>query len=158
VTGSAEAERIADQVDCAYTDGAWVGVSIRDLFRDLSAGEAAARPVAAAHSAWEIARHLAFWHDAVRRRLEGEAVDYEQDEDWPLPGESTEANWQAALDQLDRSHQALVARIRSIEPRSLDAPVAGRPFTVSSMLRGVPQHNFYHGGQVVLLIKAVRRT
>jgi len=158
VTDPGEVERVADQVDHAYVYGAWVGVSIRDLFRNLPAGEAAAHPQAGAHSAWEIARHLAFWHEAVRRRLEGEAVDYEQDEDWPAPGELTETNWRVALDLLDRSHRELVAGIRLLDPRSLDRAVAGRPFTVSTMLRGIPQHNFYHAGQVVLLTKAIRRT
>ena len=149
-----EVERIASQVDRAYLDGAWVTVSVRDLFRSLSVSEAAARPVSGAHSAWEIALHLAFWHDAVRRRLAGEVVDYGLDEDWPAAGEPTETSWQRTLDELDRSHRELVHSVRALKPEALDKLVQGRSFTIYFMLHGVPQHDLYHGGQVMMLKKA----
>ena len=151
-----EVERIASQVDRAYRDGAWVTVSIRNLFRGLSAHQAGAHPLPSAHSAWEIALHLVFWHDAVRRRLAGEVVEYGREEDWPVSGKPTEAKWQATLDELDRSHSELVNSIRAVNPQSLDELVPGRSFTVYFMLHGVAQHDLYHGGQVMMLSKAVR--
>ena len=151
-----EVERIADQVAAGYRDGAWPSVSVRDLLRGLSPAEAAAHPVAGAHSAWEIALHLAFWHDAVRRRLGGETVDYRPEEDWPTPVEPSEADWKAALDGLDEAHRALVDAVRALSPDKLDQPVAGRSFDVHYMLHGVPQHDLYHAGQVMLLRKAIR--
>jgi hypothetical protein len=151
-----EVERIADQVAAGYHDGAWPAVSVRDLLRSLSPAEAAAHPVAGAHSAWEIGLHLAFWHDAVRRRLGGEPVDYRPEEDWPAPGEPTGPNWHAALEGLDAAHRALVDAVRALSPDGLDQLVAGKSFTVYFMLHGVPQHDLYHGGQVMLLRKAIR--
>lgn len=151
-----EVERIADQVAAGYRDGAWPSVSVRDLLRSLSPAEAAAHPVAGAHSAWEIALHLAFWHGAVRRRLGGETVDYRPEEDWPTPGEPSESSWEAALDGLDEAHRALVDAVRTLSPDQLGQPVAGRSFDVYFMLHGVPQHDLYHAGQVMLLRKAIR--
>ncbi len=151
-----EIERIADQVAAGYRDGAWPGVSVRDLLRSLSPAEAAAHPVAGAHSAWEIALHLAFWHDAVRRRLGGEVVEYGPEEDWPAPGEPTGVNWHAALEGLDEAHRSLVDAVRAMTPDKLDQVVAGRSFTVYFMLHGVPQHDLYHGGQVMFLRKSIR--
>lgn len=151
-----EIELIADQVDAGYRDGAWPGVSVRRLLRELSPAEAAAHPISGAHSAWEIALHLAFWHDAVRRRLAGEAVEYALDEDWPKPAPATEANWRAALDALDRAHESLVNAVRALSPTSLAVLVPGRTFTVYFMLHGVSQHDLYHGGQVMMLTKANR--
>jgi len=149
-----EVQRIADQVDCAYREGAWVGVSVRDLFRGLTVAEAAGRPVRGAHSAWEIALHLSWWHDAVGRRIGGETVDYRDDEDWPAIGDASEASWQAAIDRLDRSHVVLVDAVQRLSPARLDELVQDRPFTVSVMLHGVAQHNLYHAGQVIMLRKA----
>ena len=151
-----EVELVAEQVAAGYRNGAWPGVSVRDLLRSLSPGEAAAHPVIGAHSAWEIALHLGFWHNAVRRRLVGEAVEYSHDEDWPTPAEATAANWQAALDGVDEVHRALVDAVRVLTPDQLDQLVVGRSFTVYFMLHGVPQHDLYHGGQVMLLRKAIR--
>ena len=127
---------------------------MRDLFRSLSVTEAAAHPVPDAHSAWEIALHLTFWHDAVRRRLSGEVLDYGLDEDWPEAGEPTQTSWQTTLDELDSSHRELVHSVRALKLETLDKLVQGRSFTVYFMLHGVPQHDFYHGGQVMMLRKA----
>jgi uncharacterized damage-inducible protein DinB len=151
-----EVERLARQVDLAYRDGSWGGGSIRELFRSMSAVGAAAHPVPDAHSVWEIALHLTLWHDAFRRRLAGEAVDYENDADWPAPREATEPNWQATLEALDRSHEALVAAIRDVRLEQLDELAPQRPFTVYVMLHGVTQHDHYHAGQVMILRKALR--
>ena len=151
-----EVERIADQVASGYRTGAWPGVSVRDLLHDFTADEAAAHPIAGAHSVWEIALHLAFWHDAVRRRLGGEAVDYRVDEDWPTPGPVTEANWRAALAELDRAHQALVHMVGTLTEERLEQRVPGKDFSVYFMLHGVPQHDLYHGGQAMLLRRAIR--
>lgn len=147
---------IADQVASGYRDGAWPGVSVRALLHGLSPAEAAAHPIAGAHSAWEIALHLGFWHDAVRRRLAGEAVEYQLEEDWPAPAAATEANWSAALDELDQAHGGLVDAVRVLTPETLTQLVPGRTFTVYFMLHGVPQHDLYHGGQVMFLSKAIR--
>ena len=153
-----EIDRIAAQVASGYRDGAWPGVSVRDLLRSLSPAEAAAHPVPSAHSAWEIALHLAFWHDVIRRRLGGEAIDYTNDEDWPKPESPTEANWQAVLEELDRTHGTLLDTVRRLKPDKLDEMVPGKPFNVYFMLHGIPQHDLYHGGQVMLLRKALAAT
>lgn len=151
-----EVERIKSQVDLAYRDGSWGGGSIRELFRSFSAGEAAAHPVPGAHSAWEVALHLAVWHDAFRRRLAGEVVDYADDADWPTPREATEINWQATLGDLDRSHEALVTAIRAVRAEQLGELAPQEPFTVYVMLHGATQHGQYHAGQVMILRKALR--
>jgi hypothetical protein len=150
-----EVDRIAGQIASGFREGAWPGVSVRDQLWGLSAAQAAAHPVAGAHSAWEIALHLGFWHDAVRRRLAGDPVDYDEGEDWPAPAAPTEANWRAALAALDEAHRALVDAVRALTPDRLEETAPGRSFTVYFMLHGIPQHDLYHGGQVVLLKKAL---
>jgi hypothetical protein len=43
-----------------------------ELLRDVEAEEAAARPVTAAHSIWELVGHSTAWSRFVERRLLGE--------------------------------------------------------------------------------------
>jgi hypothetical protein len=152
-----EIELIAAQIESGYRDGAWPGVPVRDLLRSLTAADAAAHPVPVAHSAWEIALHIGFWHDAVRRRLDGDPVNYAPEEDWPSPAEPTEANWKFALDAIDRGLVSLVTRVRELDPARLGDLVPAKDFTVYFMLHGVPQHDLYHGGQVALLKKVLDR-
>jgi len=151
-----EPQRIAALAESVFREGGWIEVSLRDLFRSLTAAEAAAHPIAGAHSAWEIALHLAAWHDAVRRRIGGEAVELSDAEDWPAPAMATEANWQAALKKLEETYAALVDAIRALQANKLDETVPGRPFSFYVMLHGVMQHDLYHSGQVMMLRKALR--
>jgi uncharacterized damage-inducible protein DinB len=152
-----EVDRIADLLERTHQSGAWVDVSTREVLRSLSAAEASSYPVDGAHSAWEITLHIGAWHDVVRRRLQGEVLDVSEEEDWPRPGEVTEAKWTATLDELDRVHQELVAAVRGLGPEQLGETVPGKPFTIYTMLHGVTQHDSYHGGQLVLLRKTLRR-
>ncbi len=151
-----EPQRIAKLTESVFRDGGWIEVSLRDLFHSLTAAEAVAHPIPGAHSAWEIALHLAAWHDAVRRRIGGEAVELSDTEDWPSPAAATEANWQGALKGLEKTYADMVQAIRGMIAEQLDEIVPGRPFSFYVMLQGVMQHDLYHGGQVMILRKALR--
>ena len=52
--GRSEAARIADQLRRAFDGEAWHGDSLFEILKGVSAKQAAARPVANAHSIWEL--------------------------------------------------------------------------------------------------------
>ena len=62
---------IIDELNAAIAGEPWHGDSIQTLLNDVTADQARARPIAAAHSIWEIVRHLTAWTQEVRRRLAG---------------------------------------------------------------------------------------
>ena len=47
---------------------------MKEVLAGVTARQAAARPIAAAHSIWEITAHIAVWEEVVRRGLGGEAA------------------------------------------------------------------------------------
>jgi len=49
-----ESERIADQLKRAFEGKSWHGPSLLEILKDVTAGQAAARPIPGAHSIWEI--------------------------------------------------------------------------------------------------------
>jgi len=151
-----EPQRIAQLSKSVFREGGWIEVSLGDLLRSLTAAEAAAHPISGAHSTWEIALHLTAWHEAVRRRIGGEAVELSDAEDWPSPAAATEASWQATLKKLEETYAALVDAIRTLQAGKLDETVPGRPFNFYVMLHGVMHHDLYHSGQVMMLRKALR--
>ena len=150
-----EVERIASQIDLTYRDGFWGGGSIRDLFRGLAASEAASHPIPDAHSAWEIALHVAVWHNIFRSRIVDKDAEHHYETDWPTPEDTTDENWTAALHELDQSHKALVDAVRNLNVEDLDKRVRGKEFTFYEMLHGISQHDHYHAGQVLMLRKAI---
>jgi uncharacterized damage-inducible protein DinB len=152
-----EIERILDQLKRAYEGEAWHGPSVCEVLAGITAEQAHARPLADAHSIWELVHHIAVWENVGRRRLTGDraAIDISSPEDWPPADERSEAAWNQAKAALDRGHQALVAAIASVAESRLDAPVFEGMSTVYATLHGVIQHDLYHAGQIAMLKKAL---
>jgi uncharacterized damage-inducible protein DinB len=148
-----EIKRIEDQLKHAFEGEAWHGPSLRELLAAVTAERAARKPLAQAHSIWEIVLHIAAWENAVRRRLEGEAVTLSDAEDWPAVHDTSETAWQSALETLENGHQQLRATIRRLTDAQLGDLVPGENYSVYSLLHGVIQHDLYHAGQIALLKK-----
>ena len=152
-----EIERILDQLKRAYEGEAWHGPSVREALAGVTAAQAHARPVANAHSIWELAHHIAVWENVGRRRLSGDraAIEISSPEDWPPADDTNEAGWEQAKAALDRGHQALVEAIANVPESRLDEPVFEGMSTVYVTLHGVIQHDLYHAGQIAILKKAL---
>lgn len=152
-----EIGRIRDQLERAYAGEAWHGPSLRELLCDVTAERAAARPIAGAHSIWEIVLHLTAWQDTLRRRLEGERVDAPAEGDWPPTEAMDEATWQALLGTLEARHTRLQHTISHLDEARLDQPIYGGSSSFYVTLHGHIQHTLYHAGQIALLRRATER-
>ena len=152
-----EIERILDQLKRAYEGNAWHGPSVREAIAGINAEEAHARPLAGAHSIWELVHHIAVWENAGRRRLSGDRaqIDLSSPEDWPPADDATEAAWEQAKAALDRGHEALIEAIKRVPESRLDEPILEGMSTVYVTLHGVIQHDLYHAGQISMLKKAL---
>ena len=149
-----EVESIADLLERAFRGGAWHGPAVAEALAGVDAAAAAARPIAGAHSIWEIVQHLAVWNEVPRRRLDGERLqNLPPERDWPPVTDLSTGAWQAAVAALQDAHAALHARVLELADGQLEDPVVGSDPTVRGMLLGVLQHNAYHAGQIVLLRK-----
>ncbi len=148
-----EVERLADQLRRACEGAAWHGPAVFDLLADVPAEQAAARPLTAAHSIWEVVLHVQTWQDEARQRLEGATEALAGLEDWPAVVDTSAAAWQAAQDALRASFQNLHAALAGLTDDRLEAHVPGKEFSFYVLLHGVVQHNLYHAGQIALLKK-----
>jgi uncharacterized damage-inducible protein DinB len=150
-----EIQRIEEQARRAFEGGAWHGPAVLELLAGVTAAQAAARPLAAAHSIWEVTLHIATWKSIVARRVKGEVVkDVATEVDWPPVTAIGEAEWLETLNRLRTAHQDLRATLRSLDEAQLDE----RPYPEASprhvQLHGAIQHDLYHAGQIALLKKA----
>jgi len=154
-----ETKRILDQLKCAYEGEAWHGPSLREILADVTAEQAAARPLPNAHSIWELVLHIAAWENAARNVLEGLPINVPPEENFPTISDTSEAAWQDALATLETVHHGLRAAIARSTDADLDTLVdnldTGRRYSVYSLLHGVVQHDLYHAGQIVMLKKAL---
>ena len=146
-----EAERIADQVERAWGGDAWHGPSLRELLSDVSAEEAVARPVAGAHTIWELVLHINAWEKAAAELIDGGPGKLTDAEDWPPVEDTGAAAWKDALTALERDNAALRSRILQLGDEDLGRKLEGRDYEAYVLLHGVVQHDLYHAGQIALL-------
>ena len=154
---STEIARLESQLRAAFEGPAWHGPAVLELLRGVTPAEASARPIAGAHTIWEIVLHLTATYDLVLRRLRGDAKPLTPDEDWPPMAKPTDANWQEAIAALHGRSEATRAAVLRFDPTNLSAPLVPEPpYTAYEQLIGLTQHDLYHAGQIALLKRAIR--
>jgi uncharacterized damage-inducible protein DinB len=148
-------ERILDQLRRAYRGGSFHGPAVFEILEGIEGAEAAARPVAGAHSIWELVLHVAAWNRIpVRRIRERRAIDPTDAENFPAIGDPSESAWVAAKEDLAASVDEVAATVETLPRERFSEIVPGRSYTVVAMLDGVIQHALYHAGQMALVKKA----
>jgi uncharacterized damage-inducible protein DinB len=152
-----ETERIIDQLKRAFDGEPWYGDSLNNILTDVTAQIAAARLFPNALSIWELVLHLTFTEEIMRRRIEGEAAEFSDREDFPPVEDMSEAAWRETLENLANSHRKLIATISSLADAQLNDTVTGRDHSKYFLLHGLIQHLIYHAGQVALLKKGLRQ-
>ena len=153
-----ETARIADQLHRAFHGEAWHGDSLLEILRGVGAAQAAARPIKHGHSIWELVLHITAWDGAVRRRLDGKAVDLPDEQTFPAVMDTSEAAWGRAVENAKRVHNELVEAVKAFPDERLSERVPGKKnepdwYDHYYMLQGVAQHELYHTGQISLLKK-----
>ena len=149
-----EIANIVDEAKKAYEGTAWHGPALKELLSDVSAAKAAAKPVPAAHSIWEIVLHIAGWQGVASHRLKGEPVAEPLFGDWPPVTDKSPKSWEEALAKLGSAQDELIKEISSLPESALHQTAAGTDYSVYFMLHGVIQHTLYHAGQIALLKRA----
>jgi len=148
------ATRLARHIERTVTGPMWHGPALVDVLAGVDAKRARTRPLAGAHSIWEIVLHITAWADIARQRIHGEATgDPAPEQNWP-PVSDADADWPRAVARLNESHTLLASETRPLDDEQLDALVPGLEYTVHVLLHGIVEHGTYHGGQIALLKKA----
>jgi uncharacterized damage-inducible protein DinB len=160
-----ELDGIVDELQREYGGDAWYGSSLKDILKNITAKQAAARPVPNAHSIWELVLHMSAWKREVASRMSGRPAGEPPEGDWPeapADGQATEARWADGLHNLQQAQLALLSAVGQLSPSRLHAPVVdprnrelGTGATHYVTLHGIAQHDVYHAGQIAILKKAL---
>ena len=152
-----ELSRLVTQLQLTFEGPAWHGPAVLEALAGVDAARAHARPIAGAHTIWELVLHLAAAYALVLRRLAGDGRNLSPDEDWPAPpAVPDDAAWQSAVARLRSANAAVRDAVRRFDVRRLDEPlVAESPYSAHAQFAGLPHHDLYHAGQIVLLKKAL---
>lgn len=149
-----EIERIVAEYDRVMNGNAWHGDPIWQILDSVTAKSAAQRPIASAHSIWEIVLHMTFWEGVGTKRLAGQRAGLDESLNFPAPPAATETNWQITRDAFRASNQEFREALAKLDAARLDELSAAGKRSFYEEAHGVVQHNIYHAGQIALLRKA----
>ena len=151
-----ELSRLEEQLRRALEGEAWHGPSVLELLEGVSAEQAAAHPIAGAHSIWELTLHVSTDYTLVLRRLDGDGRQLSHSESWPAVPHPSAENWNDSIATLKQLNEELRRAVKSFPAERLDQPlVPESPYTAYTQFIGVTQHNLYHAGQIAILKKAL---
>jgi hypothetical protein len=161
IATSTECTRIAEQLRRAFGGDAWHGPSLGELLADVNHQQAVSRPLAAAHSIWELALHISVWTAHARASMKGVAMPpfvekMPQEQNWPEIKDSGPSAWKQTVDNTLREGRGLATAIESFGDERLGETVPGRDYAFYNLFHGIVQHSIYHGGQIAILKKALR--
>jgi uncharacterized damage-inducible protein DinB len=152
----AELSRLEEQLGRALEGEAWHGPSVLETLEGISAEQAAAHPIAGAHSIWELVLHLCGTYGLVLRRLGGDGRQLTESEDWPPVPEPSAENWAASVRVLKQLNEDLRQAVRGFPEERLDQPLVSEPpYTAYTQFIGLTQHDLYHAGQIALIKKTL---
>ena len=157
---NAECTRIADQLSSTLNGEAWYGDSLREILEGVTVTQAASHPISSAHTIWEMLLHVEAWCKLADGAIRGVAIPawatMPKELDWPPVVDNGQQAWQKAVASFFATHLRLVEAIKSFADERLEAAVPGRTYNFYRLFQSMTQHAVYHGGQIVLLKKALR--
>lgn len=148
-----DVERIRKHYDGVLNGNAWHGDPVWQILDSISAQQAAARPLPAAHTIWEIVMHMIFWEGVVTQRLAGNRAGLVDELNFPAMPAVTEENWRKTLDDFRSSNESLRQALTKLDPAKLNELTAAGKRTYYGEAHGIIEHHVYHAGQIALLKK-----
>jgi uncharacterized damage-inducible protein DinB len=143
----------------------WHGASSKSIHSDITAADAAARPIAGVQTIWETTLHMVAWTEEAASRVRGNEAREPERGDWPPMPDTTEELWRETIAQLGAARQELLDVLEKVHeedlytlvPRAQGAESGEEQrSTRAQTASGLADHDIYHLGQIALLKKALR--
>ncbi|HJR60057.1 MAG TPA: DinB family protein [Vicinamibacterales bacterium] len=157
-----EIARIVDQLEREHAGDPWHGSPLSQILDGITWEQAASKPLAGAHSIWELVLHMTGWKNEVRHRLAGARAGEPEAGDWPVVGQVSPERWIDAREKLELAHRLLVSAVKDFPEPNLFTPSndardreIGVGVSYYELLHGIVQHDAYHAGQIAILKKGV---
>ena len=146
-----ESEHLANAlVDSILEDENGWFLPLYEALEGLTAEQAARSPGEKFNSPWSIVRHMAYWTEVIKLRLEGKDPTQTLGEDWDaLPAADSEEAWAADILHLETVTSELAEIVRGWDTAFMDQPYRQRKHSHRQVIQGLIGHNCYHTNEVI---------
>ncbi len=133
----------------------WLDVTIKDTLDNLTAEQAYRNVVTGGNTIWEIVNHIIAWRQNVLERVGGAVITTpEHNYFFPVQDCSDEA-WEQTLIELNETQDQWLRFFDEFSEEDFEKIYPNNNMTYYQHIHGIIQHDAYHLGQIVLLVKAI---
>ncbi|MBK8552177.1 MAG: DinB family protein [Ignavibacteria bacterium] len=150
-----ETERIEKLFEDLYDGEPWIGVSLFDTLKNITAEKAAKKISPQWNSIWEIVNHIIEWRFIVLQRVHGEVLIAPENNYFIDVPEKSEAAWKNSLKRLEDSQQQWIKFLKTFKKKDFENIYPNNSRSYYEHVHGIIQHDAYHLGQIVLLSKEI---
>ena len=152
-----ETERVSKLFEDLYNGHPWIDVTILPNLKKLTAKQAAKRIYSDWNTIWEIVNHIISWRETVLLRIQGKNIKSPSHNFFvEVPDTSPEA-WNSTLDRLEVSQSFWISFLKNFNENDFDTVYKPNKLTYYEHIHGILQHDAYHLGQIVIMMKRVRK-
>lgn len=152
-----ESTRIAKLFSAWYNGNPWSYIKLSDILKDITADQAAKKPLQNANNIWQLVQHCLGWRENVLRKLKGEDFQSPEDNYLSVPADVSEDAWKKLMTLLAKNENDWQEYLQNLDDKKLNEGYkpSKNEFTVYEVIHGLLHHDNYHFGQIVMLKKMV---
>ncbi|MDE3213361.1 MAG: DinB family protein [Bacteroidota bacterium] len=148
-------KNISQQLHNFYEGDGWVTWNFNKKILTLSPADAFKKVQGLSHHIAGQVAHLTAWRNFVTEKLSGNSkfdIKDNSTQDWPEP-----VDWDQVREDFRVSQQRLLDAIAHFPAKNWNGTVPGRNYSFLFMVNGILEHDYYHYGQIGVLLAAIRK-
>ncbi len=152
-----ESKRIAKLFSDWYDGNPWTYIKLSDILKDITAEQAAKRPIQNANTIWQLVQHCVEWRINVLRKIQGEEFQSPEDNYLHMPEDISEEAWKELQERYAKNETDWQNYLLHLNDALLDDGYkpSKNEFTNYEVIHGLLHHDNYHFGQIMMLKKLV---
>ena len=136
-----------------YDGDPWIDVTLTGTLEKISPESAAKRIIPHCNTVWEIVNHIISWRENVLQRVQGKVMITPDNNYFTAIADQSSIAWEKTLQALKNSQLQWIAFLEKLKEEDLEKIYPGNDSAYYKHIYGIIQHDAYHLGQIILLIK-----
>ncbi|MBK9510359.1 MAG: DinB family protein [Cytophagaceae bacterium] len=146
-------ELIIDNLDTVFRGDAWHGPSVMEIINSLPLEKVTQKQQFSSETIAQHVFHLMAWRKFALEKL-NDNIHYSletEEDNWGNAEDIKAENFQILVENLKKSHNALIDSLESYDDELLERNVPGEYYNFYKLLNGIIQHDTYHLGMIWVL-------
>ncbi len=138
-----------------YNGDPWIDITLMGTLENISAETAAKRISPHCNTVWEILNHIISWRENVLQRVQGKIMITPGNNYFTAVIDQSSTAWDNTLQALKNSQMEWIAFLQKLNEADLEKIYPGNDAAYYKNIYGIVQHDAYHLGQIILLMKLI---